>query len=339
MKKVSMKSKHKNNANVGTYSTHIPSFCWILAMLMTISGIVIHSTIIYTPHWRISKPIAYSYMHLGTRRQHVVGETRYGLQFINFNNGGFIQTWSEKVESVKKKGYTAIQHNEMVGKGTYRSFQGSYCPAACRNAIIVRMEGYEKMLKINNLLSLILILVCVLAALGVGWYILFDADMTVSGGLWVVAAVIGGCSTYSWNFYTNALWKTICSQQQIPFPAVGPNMKLSYVASALFVGGCLVLILSALFFHWRHTRSIQKMLQAHLQNKQNDMDPFRDPMAYNPMKPSAPMEPGTAPAQQTLNPGQLFSGIGFNQNQQQGYQYPQGGAGVGPSMWNTNVQY
>nr|BAN65457.1 hypothetical protein [Babesia bovis] len=116
-------------------------------------------------------------------------------------------------------------------------------------------------------------------------------------------------------------------------------MKLSYAASALFVGGCLVLILSALFFHWRHTRSIQKMLHAHLQNKQNDMDPFRDPMAYNPMKPSAPMEPGTTPAQQTLNPGHLFSGIGFNQNQQPGYQYPQGGAGAGPSMWNTNLQY
>ncbi|ORM40643.1 uncharacterized protein BXIN_2398 [Babesia sp. Xinjiang] len=338
MRKVTGNSKNIPGHSA-SYSSHIPTVFWILANAMCLVALMMQAMTIYTPKWRVAKPIAYSYMHMGTRRQHLVGETSYGLHLIKFNNGGFSQTWQAKVESVKSKGYTAIQYNEQVGKGTYRSLYGSYCPAACRNAILVRMEGYERMMKLNNNLTLVLVVVCTLAGMGIGWYILFDADVMVSSGFWVTAAVLAVGGLYYWKTHTHELWKMICMSQQIPYPALGDNVWYTYAAAALFVGGSALLVLAGFFYNWRHTRRMQRMLNDHLQNQQNNVDPFGDPSSLDMLKQKTPFAPAAEQNQQGMNPGQLFSGIGFGQGQQQGYQYPSGASPTGPSMWNTNLQY
>ncbi|GIX64492.1 multitransmembrane with signal peptide and GMGPP repeat at carboxy-terminus protein, putative [Babesia caballi] len=319
--------------------SRVPNFFWFLAHALCVGGLLLEIGAICSPDWRVSEPIAYSYMHRGSRREHLVGSTRYGLYRIMYDDGGVVQTWVSKVASVKTKGYTAVQYNEQVGKGTYRSFESSYCPAACRDGIIIRIEGYEQLMMCSSFFAAALVVGCTFAALGMVWYLFVDESVLVTGGLWVAAAAILALATHAWTRYSYVVWKTIAWSNQIPFPFEGPNVKKSYIAASLIVGGAGLIALVNSFVSWRHTRQLQKSLQAQLRNKQDAMDPFNDPSSFDMFRQGGPSAPPLAPPQQGLNPSQLFSGIGFAQNPQGNYQYPSDPNSTGPSMWNTNFPY
>ncbi|KAK1938584.1 hypothetical protein X943_002477 [Babesia divergens] len=336
MRKV-VEDKDPHNGYYGFGSHTAPKFIWAIANAICFASLVLQVFSIYTPDWRISQPITYSYMHLGSRRYHVVGQTRYGLQTIIYDNGASIQPWTARVNSVKSKGYTAIQYNEQVGKGTFRSVDASFCPNACRDAILVRMQGYEQIMMQNNLLLSLLFVGCTLAVMGISWYIFFDDNVLITGGFWVSAGVIVGLSTLYWKHHTHALWKTICSIQQMPFPFTGPNFNYTLLAAALLIGATVLVSVFSLLASWNYHRCLQKSLQSHLRNKQTDFDPYSDMTTHDIFKSAA--APTVVPPQGGLNPSQLFSGIGFAQDQKANYQHSSDSTASGPSMWNTNLKY
>ncbi|KAK1442715.1 hypothetical protein BgAZ_302330 [Babesia gibsoni] len=318
---------------------HAPKFIWFIANSICVLALLLQGYSLYTPEWRIAQPITYNYMHMGIKRQHLVGVTSYGLHGIVYDNGTFLQSWQSKVNNVKNKGYTAIQYNEQIGRGTYRSFDASYCSNACRDAILVRMEGYEQLMHLNKLLSIALVVACILGGMGLGWYVLFGDNASICGGLWMSAAVTAVISLLYWKQRTYALWRTICSSQQMPFPEIGQNVIYSFLTAAMLVGASLVVLLSRLLVTFVHNIQAKRYLKAHMSNMQagpNSFDAMAFPIPFDPIPPAAP---AAAPPQPGLNPSQLFSGIGFASNQNAGYMYPQDPNGSRPSMWNTNLKY
>ncbi|GBE61629.1 hypothetical protein, conserved [Babesia ovata] len=275
---------------------------------------------------------------MGTRRQHIVGTTHFGLLYVSYDEGSLIQPWEQRLESVRAKAITAVQVHDQDGKGTYRSIEASYCPEACKSAILIRLEAYASIIAINRKLVLALVLACVLAVLGIAWYAFIDESVIVTAGLWALAAGLIAGSTHHWSGRMRTVWTTIIFSQQIPFPHDGQNVRYTYMVAAVLACNAVLLSLCGGICAWLHTYRMKRSLQAHLRRQQDATDPFNDPTSFNMFQQGMPSAPPAAPPQAGLNPGQLFSGIGFNQSQQPDYQY-QANSSTGPSMWNTNLSY
>ncbi|CDR95153.1 hypothetical protein, conserved [Babesia bigemina] len=319
-------------------SSRVPTFVWMLLNISCIGALLVEGNAILTPYWRTAETIAYSYMLMGTRRQHIVGTTHFGLLNVSYDEGSLIQPWEQRLESVRAKAFTAFQFHDQDGKGTYRSIEASFCPEACKSAIMIRINAYESMIAVNKKLLLALVLGCVMGVMGIAWYVFFEESVMISAGFWVSAAALMAGTTHYWSGRMRVFWTTVLFSQQVPYPHDGLNVRYTYMVAATLVCNALLLSLSGAICAGLHTYRMKRSLQAHLRKQQEGVDPFNDPTSFNMFQQGVPSAPPAGPPQASLNPGQLFSGIGFNQAQQPNYQY-QANSATGPSMWNTNLSY
>ncbi|AFZ81139.1 hypothetical protein BEWA_005470 [Theileria equi strain WA] len=324
----------------------IPKTVWLFCCILALLGVICQSISIYLPDWREAVPVskfsyvcithdlsAYNYMHKGSRRQHIVQETRYGLLHVVYDNNAIKQTWSERVNHIKTKGYLAIQNSAQNQKGNFNNLFVNECPPACREAISSRIRSYENILGYNNLLMMSLTFNCVLATLGVAWYVFFGTSIAIIAGTWLVSGVITLLSTVVWDRFTHEMWKIACRQQMIPFPYLSYCYKITLIGATLIVASAITLIFSNSIYSWRRRRKMEASLNEHLKEKNASEFPNNDFMSFPNLAPMMQMtqQPG-------FNPSSLFNDIGFGQNQnvQLG---PNTSAPNTPSMWARNFQF
>ncbi|KAK2198251.1 hypothetical protein BdWA1_001260 [Babesia duncani] len=313
--------------------SQVPKLIWMLSSFIVFVGLFLQATSIYSPDWLITQAISYSYMHKGVRRSHNVAECRFGLHEIRYDGGASIQTWATRVESVKEKGYMAIQVSQQREAGNTINFWGNVCPPACRAAILARIEAYESIYGLNKQLIFYLIISCTLTILGIAWYCFVAESIIVTGALWSIASVVSFFAIYYWSNGTLTTWKIIVRGQQIPMVKLGTNYHMAVSACCLFFFGALLIITSWFFFSWRARVRMERALHQQI-NETGLGNPVNDLMAFNMYSKMNPMATEEQPlTSQNLNPGQLFKGIGFSKEQQSSA--PQ----APPSMWSQSPPY
>ncbi|VWU52848.1 conserved protein, unknown function [Hepatocystis sp. ex Piliocolobus tephrosceles] len=205
-----------------------------------ISAVVQTSTTIMT-RWRRSEPITYKFIYNSSIRSLDVDYTYYGLYKVVYDNN-HIETWTQRVENMKKYGTEAIQLGKQQEIGNTWALQPSKCQAPCRDAITKRIDAYERVSFISLILLCSILLSCTLVLLCVGWNILFTQSLIGTMGCFILAFVINcGVGAY-WYYETDLAWYTVTSVQQYPFPYISYSFVIYVITTGVWLF-CFIFLL------------------------------------------------------------------------------------------------
>ncbi|CAI7719257.1 claudin-like apicomplexan microneme protein, putative [Plasmodium vivax] len=167
--------------------------------------------------WREAEPIEYKYMFRGSEHSLYVDYTYYGLYKVIYDDK-HVETWTQRVQNMRSKGSEGIQVGRNSESAGSLSLWTSACQEACRDAIIRRIEAYERVSFISLILLCGIVLSCTIIILCIGWNILFSKSILISMACFMLSFIInGGIGTY-WYYETDLSWNLVTKAQQYPFP-------------------------------------------------------------------------------------------------------------------------
>ncbi|VWU52789.1 conserved protein, unknown function, partial [Hepatocystis sp. ex Piliocolobus tephrosceles] len=191
--------------------------------------------------WRQSNPITYVYIDNSLVYTLDVGYTYYGLYKVVYD-GSRIETWTQRVQNMKKKGTEAIQMGINQENSGPFSLVTSVCQAPCRDAIVKRIEAYERVSYISLILLCSILISCTIVLLCIGWNILFTQSILGTMGCFILSFVINcGVGTY-WYYETDLAWFLVTSVQQYPFPCISYCFFMYVITTSIWLF-CFIFLL------------------------------------------------------------------------------------------------
>ncbi|ETW18108.1 hypothetical protein PFMG_03522 [Plasmodium falciparum IGH-CR14] len=244
---------------------------FVLNIIMTIGFISAIPQIFTTlmTSWREAEPIEYKYMFRGSEHSLYVDYTYYGLYKVVYDNK-HVETWTQRVQNMKRKGIEGIQQGKNSESAGSLSLWTSVCPEACRDAIVRRIEAYERVSFISLVLLCGIVISCTIVILSVGWNLLFSKSIFILMGCFIFSFVINaGIGTY-WYYETDMSWNSITKAQQYPFPRCSHCFYVFMITTGIYALCFLSLLLLDLFNKGKQKSSHRDQLNAHNRNPMNN---------------------------------------------------------------------
>ncbi|EUD66183.1 hypothetical protein C922_03378 [Plasmodium inui San Antonio 1] len=214
--------------------------------------------------WREAEPIEYKYMFRGSEHSLYVDYTYYGLYKVIYDDK-HVETWTQRVQNMRSKGSEGIQVGRNSESAGSLSLWTSACQEACRDAIIRRIEAYERISFISLILLCGIVLSCTLIILCIGWNILFSKSILISMACFMLSFIInGGIGTY-WYYETDLSWNLVTKAQQYPFPKCSYCFYIFMITTGVY-GLCFVFLLMLDLFN-KNSQKKSHLDQMTLQNK------------------------------------------------------------------------
>ncbi|SPJ10712.1 conserved Plasmodium protein, unknown function [Plasmodium sp. DRC-Itaito] len=243
----------------------------VLNIIMTIGFISAIPQIFTTlmTSWREAEPIEYKYMFRGSEHSLYVDYTYYGLYKVVYDNK-HVETWTQRVQNMKRKGIEGIQQGKNSESAGSLSLWTSVCPEACRDAIVRRIEAYERVSFISLVLLCGIVISCTIVILSVGWNLLFSKSIFILMGCFIFSFVINaGIGTY-WYYETDMSWNSITKAQQYPFPRCSHCFYVFMITTGIYALCFLSLLLLDLINKSKQKSSHLDQLNAHNRNPMNN---------------------------------------------------------------------
>lgn len=230
--------------------------------------------------WRVADPILYTYVYRNSTKKLSVGVTRYGLYKVHYDNEGIVETWTQRVENMKTYGAIGSQQGQNDETAGTLSLFTSVCPEACRNAINVRIDAYERVSFISLVFLCSLVVTSAVAILSIGWNLLFAKSTFILMGAFVLSLVINATAGGYWFYETDLTWNLVVKAQQYPFPRCSYSFFI-FVGCTATYGLCfLVLLLTEYISKLQQRKAKMNKLRMH-----NNVSPMMNPsqMMYPPV--------------------------------------------------------
>ncbi|SOV15069.1 conserved Plasmodium protein, unknown function [Plasmodium gaboni] len=318
----------------------------VLNIIMTIGFISAIPQIFTTlmTSWREAEPIEYKYMFRGSEHSLYVDYTYYGLYKVVYDNK-HVETWTQRVQNMKRKGIEGIQQGKNSESAGSLSLWTSVCPEACRDAIVRRIEAYERVSFISLVLLCGIVISCTIVILSIGWNLLFSKSIFILMGCFIFSFVINaGVGTY-WYYETDMSWNSITKAQQYPFPRCSHCFYIFMITTGIYALCFLSLLLLDLINKSKQKSSHLDQLNAHNRNPMNNKAMYQ-PMFDN--QPGMMMQRSASysnimPFAKGMNNDysnyMQYNKMGMNMNMNMNQMSPQGfpnfrnmGSNVGPNM-------
>ncbi|SCN45125.1 conserved Plasmodium protein, unknown function [Plasmodium malariae] len=242
----------------------------VLNVIMTIGFISAVPQILTTvmTTWREAEPIEYKYMFRGSEHSLYVDYTYYGLYKVIYDDK-HVETWSQRVQNMRSKGSEGIQVGKHAESAGSLSLWTSACQEACRDAIIKRIEAYERVSFISLILLCGIVISCTLVILCIGWNILFTKSILISMGCFMLSFIInGGIGTY-WYYETDLSWNLVTKAQQYPFPRCSYCFYIFIITTGIYALCFVCLLLLDLSNKSTQKKSHIDQMNMHNRNPMN----------------------------------------------------------------------
>ncbi|KJP86672.1 hypothetical protein AK88_03679 [Plasmodium fragile] len=214
--------------------------------------------------WREAEPIEYKYMFRGSEHSLYVDYTYYGLYKVIYDDK-HVETWTQRVQNMRSKGSEGIQVGRKSESAGSLSLWTSACQEACRDAIIRRIEAYERVSFISLILLCGILLSCTLIILCIGWNILFSKSILISMACFMLSFIInGGIGTY-WYYETDLSWNLVTKAQQYPFPKCSYCFYIFMITTGVYAL-CFICLLMLDLYN-KNAQKKSHMDQMTLQNR------------------------------------------------------------------------
>ncbi|GAW80002.1 hypothetical protein, conserved [Plasmodium gonderi] len=218
--------------------------------------------------WREAEPIEYKYMFRGSEHSLFVDYTYYGLYKVIYDDK-HVETWTQRVQNMRSKGSEGIQVGRNSESAGSLSLWTSACQEACRDAIIRRMEAYERVSFISLILLCAIVLSCTLIILCIGWNILFSKSILISMASFMLSFIInGGIGTY-WYYETDLSWNMVTKAQQYPFPKCSYCFYIFMITTGVYALCFLSLLILDLSSKNSQKKSHLEHINMHNKNAMN----------------------------------------------------------------------
>ncbi|CRG97316.1 conserved Plasmodium protein, unknown function [Plasmodium gallinaceum] len=226
--------------------------------------------------WRVADPIKYTFMFRGSRHYITFDVTWYGLYRVLYDNK-HSETWSQRVDNMKNRGNLVIQQGRNSESAGSLSLWTSLCPEACREAIMKRIESYERVAFISLVLLCSIILSCTIVLLSIGWSILFYKNIFILMGCFILSFIINAGVGGYWYYETDMSWNIVSGVQQYPFPRCSYCFYIFMITTVMYALCFLGLLILDLVNKNKEKKSHMDQINMH------NRDPVNAKGMYQPL--------------------------------------------------------